>query len=295
MARSPSTRSAQLTALIEQMSATPRYVGKQSRDLETAVARLLAGVTHQAARQPDVARYRIDELARISGVTTRNIRVYRERGLLPAPRRVGRITLYSEAHVSRLALISSMLSRGYAIAHIDELLTAWQNGGQIADVLGLEHDLTEIQDIGTTRTTTLAELAESGVDAESAARLTRFGVLTIHADDDVTVDEPALLETILPLITETRPAAEVVDVVEKVAPAFDALRRAMIEAADTLTAPTGPDEGDLTEVTLTLIQLRALADAAARATLAETTNEVLSQALSNHSEQPTDDDTSAAG
>src|SRR5690349_10951820 len=37
-----------------------------------------------------LAEYRLDDLARISGVTARNIRAYRERGLLDPPRRVGR-------------------------------------------------------------------------------------------------------------------------------------------------------------------------------------------------------------
>ena len=290
MARVPSTRLAQLTTLIEQLSATPRYVGKQSRDLETAVARFLAGATHQASRQPEVARYRIDDLARVSGVTTRNIRVYRERGLLPAPRRVGRVTLYSDAHVSRLALISSMLSRGYALAHIDELLTAWQNGGQIADVLGLEHDLTEIQESGGVRSTTLAELSEAGIDDDAATRLAKLNVITIIADDEVTVDEPDVLNAILPLVTETRSAATVIDVVERVYPAFEALHQTLVEAADTLTTPAGgTSDQQLTEVTLTLIQLRALADAATRATLTQTTNTLLAQSLSDQTSGPTAD------
>ncbi|WAC57523.1 MerR family transcriptional regulator [Gordonia sp. SL306] len=272
---------AHLATLIEHMSATPRYVGKQSRELETTITRLLANATRQAFGQPAVSRYRIDDLARISGVTTRNIRVYRERGLLPPPHRVGRVTLYSDSHVSRLALISSMLSRGYTIAHIDELITAWQNGGQIADVLGLETELTDIQEPPTSRSTSLTELAEAGVDAADANRLVRLKLITIHSADDVTVEEPALLDTILPLITATRPASAVIDVIEQVTPAFQELGQAMIGAAEALAVPTAGGTGDdrLTEVTLTLVQLRALADAATRVTLTETTNTLLAQSL----------------
>ncbi|MBD1320645.1 MerR family transcriptional regulator [Gordonia hankookensis] len=263
------------------MSATPRYVGKQSRELEATITRLLANATRQAFGQPAVSRYRIDDLARISGVTTRNIRVYRERGLLPPPHRVGRVTLYSDSHVSRLALISSMLSRGYTIAHIDELITAWQNGRQIADVLGLETELTDIQEPPTSRSTSLTELAEAGVDAADADRLARLKLITIHSADDVTAEEPALLDTILPLITATRPASAVIDIIERVAPAFEELSQAMIGAAEALTVPTagGTDDDRLTEVTLTLVQLRALADAATRVTLTETTNTLLAQSL----------------
>lgn len=284
MARASSTRLAQVAALIEHMSATPSYVGRQSRDLEISVTKLLANATRQARGQPPVAQYRIDDLARVSGVTTRNIRVYRERGLLAPPHRVGRIALYSESHVRRLALISSMLSRGYTIAHIDELMTAWQEGRQLGDILGLETELADIEQSPTTRSTTLADLADDGVLADDAERLQHLKILRITAPDDVIVSEPALLDAILPLVTEQRPASLVIDVIEKVAPAFESLGQAMVDAADTLTGTASPDDaGDrrLTEATLTLIQLRALADAATRVTLTETTNTLLAQSLAD--------------
>jgi DNA-binding transcriptional MerR regulator len=53
--------------------------------------------------------YRIDDLARLAGTTTRNIRVYRDRGLLPPPLRVGRIALFNDAHLTRLRLITSSI------------------------------------------------------------------------------------------------------------------------------------------------------------------------------------------
>ena len=42
-----------------------------------------------------LAEYRLEELARVSGVSVRNIRAYRERGLLDPPRRDGRAALYA--------------------------------------------------------------------------------------------------------------------------------------------------------------------------------------------------------
>ncbi|WP_262365547.1 MerR family transcriptional regulator [Gordonia sp. OPL2] len=289
MARTSSTRLAQVAALIEHMSATPSYVGRQSRDLEIAVSKLLANATRQARGQPPVAQYRIDDLARVTGVTTRNIRVYRERGLLAPPHRVGRIALYSESHVRRLGLISSMLSRGYTIAHIDELMTAWQEGRQIGDILGLETELADIEQTPTTRSTTLADLADAGLSADDAERLEHLAILRINTPDDVIVREPTLLDTILALVTEQRPASLVVGVIEKVAPAFEALGQAMVDAADTLTGAASPDDtgdGRLTETTLTLIQLRALAEAATRVTLTETTNTLLTQSLADLASDP---------
>ncbi|GAB3871178.1 MerR family transcriptional regulator [Kibdelosporangium lantanae] len=85
-----------------------------------------------------MAEYRIDDLARVSGVSVRNIRVYQDRGLLPSPGRSGRTAVYTDAHLSRLRLVTNMLGRGYAFAQIAEMLAAWESGRSLADVLGLE-------------------------------------------------------------------------------------------------------------------------------------------------------------
>lgn len=276
----------QLAALITHISATPAALGRRSRDLEISVAKFVSNVGHQALGQSEAETYRIDDLARITGVTTRNIRAYRERGLLPAPRRVGRVTLYTEVHAARLRMISSMLSRGYTTAHIDELIGAWQSGQQIADVLGL-HELTAIPIAENTRSTTLEALLADGIDAASAERLARLGLLVIGYDGHVHIEEPSVLDAIQALITDSRPASAVIDVIDEVAPAFLTLGRAMTSAAGALTQRTDPhrteeNSGDdhITDVTLTLIRLRALAEAATHAALARTTEVLLAQSLS---------------
>jgi DNA-binding transcriptional MerR regulator len=89
-----------------------------------------------------VAEYRIDDLARAAGASVRNVRVYQDRGLLPPPRREGRVGWYSEAHLARLRLIGRLLERGFTFAHIGELLSAWEQGRNLAEVLGLEEVIT---------------------------------------------------------------------------------------------------------------------------------------------------------
>jgi DNA-binding transcriptional MerR regulator len=85
-----------------------------------------------------MVEYRIDELAREAGTTVRNVRAYQDRGLLPPPRRVGRVGVYTEAHLVRLRLIGELLRRGYGLGNIAELLSAWERGRDLGDVLGLE-------------------------------------------------------------------------------------------------------------------------------------------------------------
>ena len=86
--------------------------------------------------------YRIGELARQAGITVRTLRYYRERKLLPAPRREGRIGWYSQAHLDRLRVIGQLLDRGHTLGGIAELLSAWEQGYDLADLLGFERAMT---------------------------------------------------------------------------------------------------------------------------------------------------------
>ncbi len=85
-----------------------------------------------------LAEYRLDDLARISGVSARNIRAYRERGLLDPPRRVGRAAYYDDYHLSQLKTINRLLRRGFNSAHIAEFFAGMRQGADLADILGIQ-------------------------------------------------------------------------------------------------------------------------------------------------------------
>jgi len=104
-------------------------------------------------------QYRIDELARAAGTTVRNVRAYQDRGLIPAPRREGRVALYADAHLARLRLIGSLLERGYTLANIAELLAAWEQGQDIGVLLGFETALAAPWSEERVATVSAAELA----------------------------------------------------------------------------------------------------------------------------------------
>ncbi|MDX6739605.1 MerR family transcriptional regulator [Actinocorallia sp. A-T 12471] len=82
--------------------------------------------------------YRIGELAAEAGIPVRTLRYYQERGLLPRPRRQGRVGMYSAAHLERLRLIAALLERGYRLDGIEELLAAAGEGREVTELLGLE-------------------------------------------------------------------------------------------------------------------------------------------------------------
>jgi DNA-binding transcriptional MerR regulator len=64
----------------------------------------------------------IEQLASTVGMTVRNVRAYASRGLLPAPRLVGRKGYYGPAHASRLRLIRDLVDRGYTLGAVEKAL-----------------------------------------------------------------------------------------------------------------------------------------------------------------------------
>ncbi len=64
----------------------------------------------------------IDELARETGMTARNIRAHQSRGLLPPPEVRARTGYYTPDHVARIKLIQDMQSQGFNLKAIERLL-----------------------------------------------------------------------------------------------------------------------------------------------------------------------------
>src|SRR3982751_1796597 len=81
----------------------------------------------------------IDALARLTGMTVRNIRAHQSRGLLPPPRIEGRTGYYGPEHVARIELISERQADAFNLAAIKRLLDA--GGGSDRDMLGFKRAL----------------------------------------------------------------------------------------------------------------------------------------------------------
>lgn len=153
-----------------------------------------------------MAEYRIDDLAAVSGVTVRNIRFYQEKGLLQPPRKVGRVGIYSDAHLGRLRLIGQMIERGYTFAAIGDLLAAWEQGRDVSEILGLEDALNQPWRDEPPRHATLADLVAllgSNLDEAQVAQLVEQGValrLLRPDGDGFEVASPALVDAAAELV-----------------------------------------------------------------------------------------------
>jgi DNA-binding transcriptional MerR regulator len=126
-----------------------------------------------------VADYRVDELASQAGTTVRNVRAYQDRGLLPPPRRQGRVGVYSDAHLARLRLIGQLLERGYTLANIAELVAAFERGHDLGTVLGLEDVMTSPWSDEVPSSVSVAELEElfPGADPSFVDDAVELGLL----------------------------------------------------------------------------------------------------------------------
>lgn len=169
------------------------------------------------AESTDGREWRVAELAELSGTSVRNIRVYQDRGLLPPPRRQGRIGLYDRHHLDRLQLITRLLERGYTFATIRELLTAAASGHDLDEVLGLEGTIAAPFTQERPERVTLAELRERiGAEVEPAlvARSVALGLLEPEEGGRFTVPSPRLLAAGIDLVRAGIPLSFVLDLAE---------------------------------------------------------------------------------
>lgn len=150
-----------------------------------------------AATAPDLT---IDELVARTGTTSRTIREYQSLGLLDAPRKIGRIGYYDSTHVERLAVISRLQERGYSLAGIRDLITAWSAGTELPAVLGLD----TAADAATTddrpeiyAADALEELVPGITRRSNRTAAQRAGLIEPLSDGRYCIRSPSLLQLII--------------------------------------------------------------------------------------------------
>jgi DNA-binding transcriptional MerR regulator len=86
----------------------------------------------------------IEELAVETGMTVRNIRSHRARGLLPAPEVRDRVGYYGPRHLARLRMIQELQADGFNLRGIERLLN--QNVGAAEEFLSFRRELDEFDE-----------------------------------------------------------------------------------------------------------------------------------------------------
>lgn len=228
----------------------------------------------------------IDVLARRAGMTTRNIRAYQTRGLLPPPRLVGRVAHYDSGHLARLKYINQLLARGFSLAVIRDLLSANEEGRSVRDMLGFEEalmapwsdEVPEVYALGRLR-----RLFPEIVDDESLLeRSVALGLLTRRGDEYL-APSPRLIEVGAMLVASGVPLSAALDEYEVLRQDLSRIALRFVTMFERHVWEPFVQEGfppeRLNEVTETLQKLRPAA--------AESVNAVLAQAMEEEVEAST--------
>ncbi|WP_420716987.1 MULTISPECIES: MerR family transcriptional regulator [unclassified Streptomyces] len=154
------------------------------------------------------AEYRAEELAGKAGITVRTLRFYRERKLLPPPRREGRIAWYDDHHLARLRTVIGLLERGHTLSTIVDLTEAFESGRDVGELLGLDRPAEE--DPVRLAPEELADHFEGQVTPANLAAALDLGYIRTDGDALVHVSR-RLLDVSVSLVREGVPLAAVLE------------------------------------------------------------------------------------
>jgi DNA-binding transcriptional MerR regulator len=166
---------------------------------------------------PTPSSYTIDEVARLGGSTVRNVRAYQERGILPPPIRHGRVGLYNDDHLARLRVINDLLSRGYSIANISELLQAFEQGQALSRLIGIDTALTShwlddlpSEDMPLSELIARLPIVPTTADIQRAVEL---GIIEQREGDLVRLVRSDLLQLAIPFLQHGMSLSSLLDVI----------------------------------------------------------------------------------
>jgi DNA-binding transcriptional MerR regulator len=173
--------------------------------------------------------YRIEQLARASGMAVDTIRFYQGKGLLDAPRREGRVTWYGDGHLERLRRIRDLQQRGFTLTVIRRFLDGELEPSDESLVAAVTRPASP-------PTLTLDELAErSGVAAPLLKSLESAGLLVPVERGDEPLYPAEDLDAIsagMKLIAAGVPVGDLIELGREYAATTDRIAREAVELFD---------------------------------------------------------------
>jgi DNA-binding transcriptional MerR regulator len=208
----------------------------------------------------------IDELARRTGMTVRNIRAHQSRGLLPPPDVRGRTGFYGPAHEQRITLIRELQADGFKLEAISRLLDS--AGGSNEEVLRFTRAVKAPFEEETPQIVTAEELAERFSDAGSKAaemlrRAEKLGLLRPLGDGNFEELSPRLGRASSEIRALGIPTETALSIARDLRKQADAVAKAFVELfIKEIWEPfedQGRPENDLPKVREALERLRPVA------------------------------------
>jgi DNA-binding transcriptional MerR regulator len=200
----------------------------------------------------------IDELASRAQLPVRTLREYHSMRLLPPPERRGRIGVYGAQHVDRLALIGRLQRRGYSLAGIKDLLAAWEAGGDLTTLLGVDSGPAALDE--TPLRITRAELRDRlpALTAAAIEEAVAAGLLVPHGDEYFVVRSPALLALAADGARAGVPLARMLDLIATLTAGLGALADQLAGHILDQVAPPLAATGDAAQLQTLLRRWRVL-------------------------------------
>lgn len=157
-----------------------------------------AAKSKEKAAKPSADELTIDQLARKTGMTARNIRAHQSRGLLPPPEVRARTGYYEAEHVARIRLIQDMQSQGFNLKAIERLL---QLGSREGSESALAFERAILAPFGSEqpealKTDELLEALGEDAEAKTIERAQKLRLIKPLGEDTWEIPSPTLLRAV---------------------------------------------------------------------------------------------------
>lgn len=171
----------------------------------------------------------IDELARETGMTVRNIRAHQSRDLLPPPEVRARTGYYGPEHAARLRLIQEMQAEGFNLNAIKNLLGT--DRGSADWLLGLKRAVTTPFEEDPPEILSAEELTErfGAVDSKTLAQAQKLELILPVGDGRFEAPSPALLRAAEEVMSHGVPLAAALSVAAQIKRHCEAVSRAFVK------------------------------------------------------------------
>jgi DNA-binding transcriptional MerR regulator len=168
---------------------------------------------------------RVEQFAAATGVSVDTIRFYQSRGLLPPPRREGRVGWYGHDHRQRIDRIRTLQAKGLTLATIRRLVSGELDAADEALV-------TALSDEGPGEVFDIDELAaRSGIPLSLLQAVEREGLLAPERGGYTNADVAAA-KAGLALLEEGLPLPEILDLARRHHQAMRAVAERAVELFD---------------------------------------------------------------
>jgi len=225
----------------------------------------------------------IDELARRTGMTVRNIRAHQSRGLVPPPEVRGRTGYYGTEHLDRIELIKELQTDGFNLEAIRRLLEG--AGGSSREVLTFSRALRapfEDEEPEIVEATEVAERWGGSLDPALIERAEKLGMMRPLGDGRIEILSPRLQRAGVELAALGVPPEAALRVAAKVRTHARGIARVFVELfLESVWKPfnrAGRPEEEWPKVREALERLRPLASEAVLAIFQQVMSEEVEQA-----------------